>query len=222
MSKIIQKKDKIFLFDLDLTILTVDITEGSKNFIGIVEHLYNLKKINSKTYPTFCDFDKEYRSRLKLNDTTVYKMPYDIYNKEQDKYIDEYWNTTIRHYFRESVLLFLCEKINQGYKIWIVSASPLIYIKPILSYIQIDKIIAIEQNKIINYGIGKVERTEEYVGENLNNIYGFVGDSWNNDGALMMKLKNLHPLTTVKYVLTESNLDKNISTLLEKFQIEII
>jgi len=149
-------------------------------------------------------------------------MPYDIYDKYQDKYIEEYWNLTIKKYFRINVVSFLNEYVEKGYKIWIVSASPLIYVKPILEFMKIDKIISIEPNKIINYAIGKVYRVEEFVGENLDNIYGYIGDSFNNDGQLMMKLKNLHPKTLVKYVYTGHNLDKNTLIFLKKFNIEII
>lgn len=149
-------------------------------------------------------------------------MPYEIYNKNQYIYIENYWKNEIIKYFRENVTSYLNKLINKGDVIWIVSASPLIYILPILKYIKIDKIIAVEPNKIINYGIGKVERVEEFSGKNLNNIHGYVGDSWNGDGQMMMKLKNLHPKTVVKFVDDGDNLDHNIRLFLKKFNIQII
>lgn len=46
------KQGNIYCSDLDKTILTVDITEGTGDFIGIVEHLYNLNKDHVFIQPT--------------------------------------------------------------------------------------------------------------------------------------------------------------------------
>jgi len=213
---------KIICSDLDKTILNVDITEGTKNFKSIIEYLYDRNLVKSTIYPTYKDFRNEYNKRILLNNSTAYILPYDIYNKSQDEYIKKYWNYEIIKHFNKNVLNLLNDKIKNGFKLWIISASPLVFINPLSKYIEIDKIIAIEPNKIINYGEGKIKRLEKYVGKNLNNVYGFIGDSWSNDGPLMMKLKNLNENSFVKFIKTENNLDKNIKKSLKRFSIQLI
>lgn len=213
-------KEKIYCSDLDETLLTIDITEGLGNFIGIVEYLYSLNLVDSELYPNYKIFNEEYNKRILLNDNTAYVMPYYIYKEEQDFYIEKYWSETIIKFFNKDVFEFLNDKNKCGYKIWIVSASPLIYIKPLKKYMNINKIIAIEPNKIINYGIGKVNRVEE-LNPKLKNIKGFIGNSWNNDGSLMMKLKNISNCNDVRFVNINNNIDSNVNKSLKRFCITI-
>ena len=86
-------------------------------------------------------------------------MPYEIYDSNtQDNAIAQYWKNTLSKFFVNYTKNCLIKKAKKGYKIWIVSASPLIYIAPIVNYLPIDKIVAIEPSKIISYGPGKVKR----------------------------------------------------------------
>jgi len=213
-------KEKIYCSDLDETLLTIDITEGYGNFIGIVEYLYNLNLVDSILYPNYNIFNEEYKKKILLNDRTSYLMPYAIYNEKQDYYINNYWSETIIKFFNKNVLEFLNNKIKCGYKLWIVSASPLIYILPLKKYINIDEIIGIEPKKIINYGVGKVNRVEE-LNPKLKNIKGFIGNSWNNDGPLMMRLKNISNCNDVRFVKINNNINCNVNKSLNRFCIKI-
>ena len=213
---------KIFCVDLDKTLLSIDITEGTCDFVGIVEHLYNLNIIDSVKYPTFNSYANDYYNRIDLNDTSAYVMPYLIYNENQNKYIYKYWETTIQYFFNENIYSLIQQKIKKGYKIWIVSASPYVYIEPILKYIDIDKIVAVEPNQIISFGIGKVNRLIELTDKKLCNIHGFVGNSWNNDGDLMTYLKNLNYKNKVYFKKNKRHLNKNICKNIHRYNIKII
>lgn len=105
------------------------------------------------------------------------------------------------------------KKAKKGYKIWIVSASPLIYIAPIVNYLTIDKIVAIEPSKIISYGPGKVKRIEALTNKQLNGVSGYIGDSWNNDGLIMSTLRNYNKCAVIQYIYHNQTLNDVILNL---------
>ena len=191
----------IYCSDLDGTLVKGDITEGSVYCKGITEYLYSQGLVNSVKYPTYADYAKEYFRRVDLEDTGAYVMPYEIYDSElQDPAIAQYWKDTLSHYFVEYTKKYLEKKAQKGNKIWIVSASPKIYIAPIVNYMPIDKIVAIEQNKIITYGPGKIKRVQELTNKQFTGVAGYVGDSWNNDGLIMTTLRNYNKYASLQYI----------------------
>jgi len=155
--------NEIFCTDNDGTLVKGDVTEGSKYFIGIPEYLYSIGQVHSVKYPTYANYAKEYFTRINLNDTGALALPYEIYDESQDPYIAEYWETTIQHFFVEYTYNYLKNKLNKYKQVWIVSASPLVYLKPIIKYLPVTRIVAVEPNKIITYGPGKVQRLQEFL-----------------------------------------------------------
>lgn len=205
---------KIFCSDLDGTLVKGDITEGSIYYKGIAEHLYSLGLVNSIKYPTYADYSIEYFRRVELEDTGAYVMPYEIYDSNtQDNAIAQYWKSTISKFFVNYTKNCLKKKAKKGYKIWIVSASPLIYIAPIVNYLTIDKIVAIEPSKIISYGPGKVKRIEALTNKQLNGVSGYIGDSWNNDGLIMSTLRNYNKCAVIQYIYHNQTLNDVILNL---------
>ena len=193
-------KTSIYCSDLDGTIIKGDCTEGSPYYTGITEYLYSIGQVKSAKYPTYADYAKVYFARIELEDTGVYALPYEIYDKSQDPYIEEYWETVISKYFVQYTFDFLQNQLNNGCQVWIVSASPTVYIKPILKYLKVNKIVAIEPNKIITYAIGKVKRVQELTDVNLKGVVSYTGDSWNNDGLIMAYLRNKKPDSYVQFI----------------------
>ena len=192
--------NEIFCTDLDGTLIKGDITDGSKYFIGITEYLYSIGQVNSLKYPTYSDYAKEYFIRLDLYNTSAFTMPYEVYEKSQDPYIAEYWESTIKNFFVDYTFNYLKNKLDTYKQVWIVSASPLIYIKPIIKYLPVTKIVAVEPNKIITYGPGKVQRVQELTDMNLYGIGGYTADSWNNDSNLFTTLRNYNPLAELQWI----------------------
>jgi hypothetical protein len=193
----------IICSDLDGTIIKGDITEGSSYFPGIVEYLYSIGKVNSLIFPTFDIYQAEYFRRIDRYDTGGFCQPYDIYDKSQDPYIAEYWETTIQNYFVPYTKNYLDEKAKNGYKVWVVSASPSVFIEPIKNYMNIDKILAVapaSSSQVITYAAGKVDIVKENTDNLMTNVSGYIGDSWNNDGAIMSFLKNIRPTSDVQYI----------------------
>ena len=193
--------NKIFCSDLDGTLIKGDCTEGSVYYKGIPEYLYSLGLVNSKKYPTYSDYSKEYFRRVDLEDTGAYVMPYEIYDsKTQDEAIAQYWKDTISNFFVDYTKNYLEKKAKKGYKIWIVSASPSVYITPIVNYMNIDKIVAIEPSKIISYGPGKMKRVQALTNKQLTGVAGYIGDSWNNDGLIMTTLRNYNKYASLQSI----------------------
>jgi len=200
--KIIENTN-IICSDLDGTIIKGDITEGSSYFPGIVEYLYSIGKVNSLIFPTFDIYQAEYFRRIDRYDTGGFCQPYDIYDKSQDPYIAEYWENTIQNYFVPYTKNYLDEKAKNGYKVWVVSASPSVFIEPIKNYMNIDKILAVapaSSSQVITYAGGKVDIVKENTDNLMTNVSGYIGDSWNNDGAIMSFLKNIRPTSDVQYI----------------------
>lgn len=200
--KIIENTN-IICSDLDGTIIKGDITEGSSYFPGIVEYLYSIGKVNSLIFPTFDIYQEEYFRRIDRYDTGGFCQPYDIYDKSQDPYIAEYWEKTIQNYFVPYTKNYLDEKAKNGYKVWVVSASPSVFIEPIKNYMNIDKILAVapaSSSQVITYAAGKVDIVKQNTDKLMTNVSGYIGDSWNNDGAIMSFLKNIRPTSDVQYI----------------------
>jgi hypothetical protein len=200
--KIIENTN-IICSDLDGTIIKGDITEGSSYFPGIVEYLYSIGKVNSLIFPTFDIYQEEYFRRIDRYDTGGFCQPYDIYDKSQDPYIAEYWEKTIQNYFVPYTKNYLDEKAKNGYKVWVVSASPSVFIEPIKNYMNIDKILAVapaSSSQVITYAAGKVAIVKQNTDKLMTNVSGYIGDSWNNDGAIMSFLKNIRPTSDVQYI----------------------
>jgi len=200
--KIIENTN-IICSDLDGTLVKGDITEGSSYFPGIVEYLYSIGKVNSLIFPTYDIYKKEYFRRIDRYDTGGFCQPYDIYDKSQDPYIAEYWEKTIQNYFVPYTKNYLDEKAKNGYKVWIVSASPSVFIEPIKKYMKIDKILAVapaSSSQVITYAVGKVKILQQNTDKLLTNVSGYIGDTWNGDGAIMSYLKNIRPSTDVQYI----------------------
>ena len=199
----IVENTKIICSDLDGTLVKGDITEGSSYYPGIVEYLYSIGKINSLIFPTYDIYQKEYFRRVDRYDTGGYCQPYDIYNKSQDPFIEEYWEKTIKNYFVPYTKKYLDDKANNGYKVWIVSASPSVFIEPIKKYMKIDKILAIapaSSPQVITYAAGKLKILQQNTDKLLTNVTGYIGDSWNNDGNVMSYLKNVYPTSDVQFI----------------------
>jgi phosphoserine phosphatase len=210
---------RIYCSDFDGTLVKGDITEGSSYYIGIVELLYQLNLVTSEEYPTYQIWRNEYDSLLAKNNTQAFLMPLLIYDQEtMYPVIVEYWKTTISKYFVKYTRKRLIKQSKKG-QVWIVSASPSIFIKPLMNYLPISKIIGIEIGKPISYGIGKIERLRlENV---LNKVQAFTGDSWNNDGPIMAYVCNNRTCPDVVYIehgQTDSNNLKN----LQRYPITII
>jgi hypothetical protein len=211
-----EETTKILCTDLDGTLVKGDITEGSKYFPGIVEYLYSIGQIKSEKYPTFEIYSKEYYRRVDRYDTGGYCQPYEIYDPSQDPYIEQYWESTIKNFFVKYTKDYLQSKINNGYKIWIVSASPRVYIEPIRKYLKVDKILAMAPEnspQVITYAAGKVKIVQQNTDKLLTNVVGYIGDSWNNDGTIMQTLRNLKIDSDVQYIFhgqTSTNDNENI------------
>jgi hypothetical protein len=174
-------------------------TEGSLYYIGIPEYLYSIGQVKSAKYPTYADYAKEYFTRADLNDTGAYVLPYEIYDKSQDPYIAEYWET-ISKFFVDYTFNYLKNQLDKGCQVWIVSASPAVYIKPIVKYLPVTKIVAIELGKIISYGPGKLQRVQALTDARLTGVVSYTGDSWNNDGLLLTALRNYNPVAELQYI----------------------
>ena len=193
----------ILCSDLDGTLIKGDITEGSSYFSGIVEHLYSIGQVVSTKYPTYVEYKDEYFKRVDKYDTGAYAMPYEIYNPSQDPYISQYWETTISKFFVKYTKKYLKDKNKRSYKIWIVSASPRVYIEPIKKYLNVDRILAVEPEETteaITYAAGKLKRLQENTDNKLTGIAGYIGDSWNNDGVVMQYLKNVNINSDVQFI----------------------
>lgn len=193
--------NNIFCSDLDGTLIKGDITEGHPSyFIGITQYLYSQGKVQSSTYPTYEKYSEVYFKRLNQNDIAAFLMPYEIYNTDQDLYIYKYWEDKIQHYFVEYTKRYLQKKLDDGKQVWIVSASPLIYIKPIVKYLAVTKIVAIEPNEVITYGPGKVKRVRKLTDALLTNVGGYTADSWNNDSNLFTTLRNVNSSAELQWI----------------------
>ena len=175
--------------------------------MGIPEYLYKEGIVESKKYPTYNDYSTEYFRRVDLEDTGAYAMPYEIYDSAtQDKAIAQYWKDTISKFFVNYSKNYLEKKAKKGNKIWIVQASPSVYIAPIVNYMTIDKIVAIEPGKIISYGPGKMKRVQDLTNKQLTGIAGYLGDSWNNDGLIMTTLRNYNTCASIQYIYHNQNI----------------
>ena len=207
---------KILCSDCDGVLVKGDITEGSKYFPGIVEYLYSIGQVKSEKYPTFKDYNDEYFRKIDRYDTSGFCLPYEIYDPSQDPYIEEYWETTIQKYFVKYTIDYLQSKINDGYKVWVVSASPTVFIKPIRKYLKVDKILAIAPEnspQVITYAMGKFKIVQENSDSNLTNVVGYIGDSWNNDGIIMQRLRNLKTDADLQFLMhgqTSTNDNENL------------
>jgi hypothetical protein len=208
--------EKILCSDCDGVLVKGDITEGSKYYPGIVEYLYSIGQVKSEKYPTFKDYNDEYFRKIDRYDTSGFCLPYEIYNPSQDPYIEEYWETTIKNYFVKYTIDYLQSKINDGYKIWIVSASPTVFIEPIRKYLKVDKILAIAPEnspQVITYAMGKFKIVQQNTDTNLTNVVGYIGDSWNNDGIIMQRLRNLKTDADLQFLMhgqTSTNDNENL------------
>lgn len=209
--------NNIFCSDLDGTLMKGDITEGHPSyFMGITQYLYSIPGlIKSTTYPTYEKYSDVYFKRLEQNDIGAFLMPCEIYNPDQDEHISKHWEDTIQRYFVNYTKRYLQQKLDEGKQVWIVSASPLIYIKPIVKYLAVSKIVAIELDKVITYGPGKVKRVRELTDSVLTNIGGYTADSWNNDSNLFTTLRNVNPCAELQWInhyrSTTNDLYKNLS-----------
>ena len=198
----------IFCSDLDGTLVKGDVTEGSIYFKGITEHLYDLHLAKTDKYQTYHDYSTEYFRRWDKFDTSCLAMPYEVYDYSRDvetkQAIADYWVSTIQHNFVIDTKNLLQAKANAGNNIWIVSASPRIYIEPIITILPfIQKIVAVEPDEsshVISYGAGKVTRLKKANNNSLNGVVGFTGDTWNGDGPLMSAIKNFYSLADVKFI----------------------
>ena len=135
-----------------------------------------------------------------MNDTGAYALPYEIYDKSQDPFIEEYWESTIKNFFVQYTFDYLQNQLNNGCKVWIVSASPSVYIKPIYKYLQVSKIVGVQPGKIISYGPGKLQRVQVLTDPLLTGVQGYIGDSWNNDGLLLTTLRNNNPVAELQFI----------------------
>ena len=212
----------IYCSDLDGTLIKGDCTEGSAYYMGIPEYLYSIGLVISVKYPTYLDYSTEYFRRVDLEDTGAYAMPYEIYDPTtQDPAIIDYWASTISNFFVDYTKDYLEKKASKGNKVWIVSASPLVYIAPILNYMDIDRIVAIEPTKMISYGPGKMKRVQELTNKQLTGIAGYIGDSWNNDGLIMTTLRNYNECASVQYIYHNQTIN-DVMLNLERYDIKRI
>lgn len=211
----------VFAFDLDGTLVKGDIVEGSKYYIGLIEYFYSIPGlVTSSEYPTYDLWRQQYDLLVSLNNTYAYVFPLDIYNHEtMYPYIEKYWQSTISHFFVGYTKKRLIKQSKCG-EAWIISASPLVFILPILKYIpQISKILAIERDKTISYGVGKLERISQEI--DLKYLKAYTGDSWNNDGPSMAYICNWRSCPDVVYIEHDQTSPNNLKNI-KRYPIRII
>ena len=191
---------KIFGSDFDNCVLKGYVVDGSRDFIGILEFLYSktgvdvpeeVRMIPSPLYPTFKDFNEVYVSELSLNNTNGFLLPLQAFVEQNDKvryWASLHWKDTLQYYLNSKIVNLLYKK-SQCYDIYFISGSPTIYIEPVQNYLPFKiTVISIEEGKIITTQIGKVNRLKTIV--NLDQVGGYIGETWNNDGPLLSTLAN--------------------------------
>jgi phosphoserine phosphatase len=216
--------DNIYCSDLDGTLIKGDITEGGENFMGVPEFMYEyhydlIPASGLALYPTYADYSKEYYRRADAYDTGAYLMPSLIYQPSQDEVIAEYWESTISKYFVDYTKNYLTKKAGQGCNVWLVTGSSLPYVSPCANYIDIDRIVAVEPDKIISYGPGKIERMQELTNEQLTGVAGYIGDTWNNDGPIMTTIRNYNKCASLKYIYHNQEIN-DVMANLKKYNIK--
>lgn len=212
----------VYAFDLDGTLVKGDIVEGSQYYIGLIELFYSIPGLVTSTeYPTYDAWRAKYDELVALNNSYAYVFPLDIYVPEtMYPYVVEYWKTTISKFFVKYTLKRLKQQAKHG-QVWIVSASPLAFMTPILDYVpQISKIVAIERDKTISYGVGKLTRIAQEIGD-LKYLRAATIDSWYNDGPMAAYICNNRSCPDVVYIehgQTSDNNKKNLA----RYPIEIV
>jgi len=211
-------RDK-YMSDFDGTLMKGYIDGVSSYHMSVSEYLYSINMVNSTLYPTWSVYSSVQNKKLAQNDTTAFLMPFEIYNSDQDQYIEQYWETTLQYYFIDYTRELLMIYILQGYQVCIISGSPYIYTKYLTKYLPVQNIIGPEPNGLITYGVGKVTYAKQYTGSQLNSLAGYVGDTWNNDGLLLSTAKNYNINSDCQFILHGQQNNSDTIANLEKYGI---
>jgi len=210
-----------FLYDFDNCIMKGDITEGfPNNYIGIPEYLYAIGKANTSIYKTFQDYNETYYLQEKKFNTDAYTFPLSITDENSSIYINEYWESTLKNYINQKVKKLIERQSKYG-EIWIITASPTLFVKPIQKYIpEIVNVVGIDKDEIISYSQGKLSRILSILSPEQ--IGGFTGETWINDGPLLSYLRNYNKCNDKLRFINHGQIDKNTKKNLMLYNIRII
>jgi len=214
-------RDK-YMSDFDGTLMKGYIDGVSPYHESVSQYLYSIGMVNSTIYPTWEVYSSVQNTKLANNDTTAFLMAFEIYNSNQDPYIEQYWESTLQNYFVDYTRILLMSYNLQGYQVCIISGSPYIYTKYLTTYLPVQNIVGPIPNGLITYAVGKVTYAKQYVGKYLTSLAGYVGDTWGNDGPLLSAAKNYYDNSDCQFILHGQQNGNDTTTNLTLYNIKQI
>ena len=222
----------IFGTDLDGCLLKGDVSDGSNNFVGMIEFLYsktgldtpeNLRMVPSPLYPTLEVFLSVYSAQLARNNTNGFLLPLDAFQDQNEKvtyWAKQQWKDAFQYYLNAPIVDLL-KKYSLYNDIYIISGSPSIYIQPVQDYLPFPvNILSVEQGEIITTQIGKTNRLRT-IDPTLKQVTGYIGETWGNDGPLLSTLANTNGCQNLYFVChNDVQCDKNARLNLCRYRIK--